>query len=220
MLTYTYPFSSQETELNLADTTYKINSSPTGRFRYGLEVGWYHSFENPYFFHYLEAGVAYRSFSGETEWEVDKSWNNSSLRGSGNSDYQLDILSANIRFIRAPQLGKYTFLTFGPGLNFDYHLNDDRSPNPFSPEDYSQEYKLQAHFQLGFGIRLSHRLIFLPQIEVPLFEGYPEGKWIASQEFFGNQLYPLSFQLKFFFLRQDPINCNAPPAPEMPEGYN
>lgn len=139
-----------------------------------------------------------------------------SAKKNETQSYSVQHVSALFRAIRASQLGKFTFLTYGPGLNFDYHLKDNREINLVGFENSNQDYKLQAHFQLGIGIRMTEQVIFLPQIEIPLMEAYPSGKWQAAHNFAENQLYPLLFQFKIILLRKDLMNCNAP---TIPKGY-
>jgi len=213
-ISYTVPFPEKTTEQRIEDTTYSITSIPGGKVSFGLEMGWYHSFENPIFFHYLELGAAYRSFRGSSEVELTKAWDQIEITGNDEGDYNLQTASVLVRAVRATQLGKFTFLTYGPGLNFDYHLNDNRAYASEIFDTPEQEMKLQAHFQLGLGIRMTEKVIFLPQIEVPILEAYPTGKWEASQAYTENNLYPLLFSFKIILLREDLMNCNAPPAPK------
>ena len=198
----------------MADTTYTINTIPDGKFSFGAEIGWYHSFENPIFFHYLEGGIAYRSFKGAADIDLTKAWDSISITSSGTEEYTVTQLSGVFRAIRAKQLGKFTFFTWGPGINFDYHLSDNRNIASAAFENTQQDMKLQLHLQLGFGFRMTERIIFLPQLEIPLFEGYPTGKWIATHAFAENDLYPLVLSFKIMLLRKDLLNCNAPPAPK------
>ena len=209
-ITYTAPFPENETQKMVLDTTFAIQSALSGKIAYGIEVGWYHSFENPIFFHYLEGGINYRVFKGSSQIAYEKRWQGESVSSTGTSSYSIDQVGASFRAIRAPQIGKYTFLTFGPGINFDYHLSDNRKVLTGVFEEEKQEMKLQLHFQFGLGIRMTESLIFLPQVEIPLAEAYPTGKWYPMHDFAQNNLYPVLFQFKFILLRKDLMNCNAP----------
>jgi len=216
-LTYTAPFPESEIKKQVVDTTYVINSQPNGKFSFGIELGWYHSFENPIFFHYLEGGVAYRSFAGSSDISLSKEYDNVVLLSRGKQDYKVEHLSGVFRAIQSKQLGKFTFFTWGPGLNFDYHLTDNRNINSDVFEKTQQDLKMQFHLQLGFGFRMTEKIIFLPQLEIPLLEAYPTGKWEATHAFAENHLYPLVLSFKIMLLRNDPMNCNAP---EIPKGFN
>ena len=89
---YTYPFPEAESERQILDTSFQLRSRAEGKFGYGLEVGWYHSFENPYFFHYLEIGLGYRSFSGSSEVVLEKAWNGQRVSNSATIDYTINQL--------------------------------------------------------------------------------------------------------------------------------
>ena len=210
-ITYTVPFSEGSFSNQILDTTYTHNSIPQfGSISYAFEAGWYHSFENPRFFHYLDAGVAYRKFRGSSEFERIKEWESNRFSQVAGSDYALDHISAVLRIIRSQQLGKFTFLTFGPGINFDYHLSDERSNAPFVDGVVDGKYKAQLHLQLGIGIRLTERLIFQPQLELPLVDVVPQDGLQPAHQYIDGKHYPLLLSFRFMFLRKDLMNCNAP----------
>ncbi len=215
-LTYTAPFPEEEIIKKVEDTTYTITTKPDGKFSFGIEAGWYHSFENPRFFHYLEGGIAYRSFKGAADIDLTTAFDSISGTASGTEEYTLTSLSGIFRIVRASQMGKFTFFTWGPGINFDYHLSDNRNIDSDAFEETQQDMKLQLHFQFGVGFRLTESVIFLPQIEIPLAEAYPTGKWEATNAFAENHLYPLLISFKVMLLRKDLMNCNAP---EIPKGF-
>jgi len=210
-ITYTLPGAENSETFQVADTTYTIQGTPKlGRISFAVEAGWYHSFENPRFFHYLEGGIAYRRFSGSNEIERTVAFDSLIASTTEEGSYRIDQLSAVVRAIRVNQLGKFTFLTYGPGLNLDYHLSDDRDALITGAESPQQDLKLQLHFQIGIGLRLTEQLIFLPQLEVPLLEAYPGGKWTPSHSFAEAYHYPFLLSFRFMFLRKDLMNCNAP----------
>ncbi|MEX2380579.1 MAG: hypothetical protein WD530_07530, partial [Vicingaceae bacterium] len=64
--TFTLGDKNEDTYRHL-DSTYDFSIDGKGKFGYGLEVGWFHSFKNARLIHYLEAGVAYRVFKGKAE---------------------------------------------------------------------------------------------------------------------------------------------------------
>jgi len=210
-ITYTFPADESTEQFQIVDTSYTITSNPQhGNIGYAFEAGWYHSFDQARFFHYIEGGVAYRSFSGSSEIERAVAWDSIRFSETEEVSYRVTQISGLFRAIRANQLGKFTFLTYGPGLNFDYHLSDDREAQITGSESPAQDLKLQLHFQIGIGIRLTENLIFQPQIELPILEGYPTGKWTPSHEFAENYHYPFLFSFRLMFLRKDLMNCNAP----------
>jgi len=219
-ITYTLPYADYSTvlreDLNIAgfDTTVTYYVLPkAGNISYAFELGWYHSFENPRFFHYMDFGLAYRKFSGNSEFELLKEWDTGSSNQKAESSFELDQITGVIRIIRSQQLGKFTFFTFGPGLNFDYRINDNRNETPFFT--YNQErdlweiFNLQLHLQLGVGFRLTERLIFQPQLELPLLEILPAELHPVTRYEYGEH-YPFLLSFRFMFLRKDLMNCNAP----------
>lgn len=209
-LTYTLPYAEGSSNSQVFDTTYTFNSIPqAGNISYAFELGWYHSFENPRFFHYMDFGIAYRKFSGNSEFERIKEYDAERFIQRVESNFTLDQISGVVRIIRSQQLGKFTFFTFGPGLNFDYRLSDNRNEVPFVGAYPTEAYNLQLHLQLGVGFRLTERLIFQPQLELPFLEILPT-EWHPVTRFGEGEHYPFLLSFRFMFLRKDLMNCNAP----------
>ena len=210
-ITYTLPLSEGSFSNQVVDTTYTHTSNPKGgSISYAFELGWYHTFENPVFFHYIDAGIAYRKFRGNSEFERSATWESNRFSETAESSYNIDQITGVIRIIRSQQLGKFTFFTFGPGLNFDYHLNDDRSVSPFVEGVVDRRYKAQIHLQMGLGIRLTERLIFQPQLELPILDVIPQDGISPAHQYIDGTHYPLLLSFRFMLLRKDLMNCNAP----------
>jgi hypothetical protein len=210
-LTYTIPIAEGELLFNVIDTNINHYTRPQeGVISYAFEIGWYHTFERPRFFHYLDAGIAYRKFIGNSEFELEKTWDGGQLSQTADGRYDVAQITGVFRLIRSQQLGKFTFLTFGPGINFDYQLSDNSSNSPFLENYLDDANRGHLHLQVGLGLRLTEKLIFQPQIELPILEFYTLGDLVPEHEFYNSKHYPILLSFRFMFLRKDLMNCNAP----------
>tara|TARA_R110002096_G_scaffold109056_7_gene238638 strand:+ start:1675 stop:2457 length:783 start_codon:yes stop_codon:yes gene_type:complete len=198
---------------SVVDTNYAYTVDGKGKLAYGLEVGWFHSFKNPLLIHYLEAGLSYRLFKGEATHDGTLSNPLGSRNFLSDNNFSNQYIVASLRAVNAKQLGKWTFLSTALGVNFNYELGNsyERSaPYPLPEEEFLGQNSLQVHLQLGIGFRVSRQLIIMPTIESPLITAYPTDDINPAFPFFSTNYQPIIIGLKFFFLREDPENCNAP----------
>lgn len=210
--TYTLGNNNEDTYTNL-DTTYDYSIDGKGKFGYGLEVGWFHSFKNARLIHYLEAGVAYRVFKGKAEHSGELTTLSDRQPFESENEFSNQYLVASFRASNATQLGRMTYLSTALGLNYNYLLADDyekSSPYPHFEEEFQADQSLQLHLQIGIGMRLSRMLIAIPYIESPLLTAIPEGDIKPSFTYFSTDYQPFIIGIKFLLLREDPENCNAP----------
>ncbi|MEQ8625446.1 MAG: hypothetical protein RJQ00_03420 [Vicingaceae bacterium] len=195
------------------DTTYSYEVIGRGKWGYGIELGWYHSFKEPYFIHYLEAGVSYRVFRGAAEHEGTLDNQLTSSFYKSDNTFSSQHLSAAIRAVNAKQLGKKSFLSTALGVNFNYEIAESYDRSDFYPLDdeaFLNETSLQLHLQMGVGFRVSRQLILMPTIETPLITALPFDNLNPAFPFFSANYQPIIIGLRFMFIREDPMNCNAP----------
>jgi hypothetical protein len=201
-------------QYSLADTSYAYEVIGRGKWGYGLELGWFHSFENPRLIHYLEGAISYRMFQGHAEHEGTLDKGLSTTNFSSENDYKVQLATAVVRAVNAKQLGKFSFLHNALGINFNYRFSDSyerSSTYPYQEEErFMKQSVLQLHYQLGVGFRLNRTMIVMPTIETPLITAYPSEDINPAFPFFSVKYHPLIIGVRFMFLREDPMNCNAP----------
>lgn len=210
----TYSFGSEsEGSYSVVDTNYAYEVSGNGKFAYGIEAGWFHSFKNPRLIHFLEAGLAYRVFKGEADHQGLLSTPLSERPFQSDNSFNNQYLVGTFRATNAKQLGKRSFLSTSLGVNFNYLLSEDyrrSAPYPLEDEKFHDASSLQLHLEMGVGFRVSRQLIAMPTIETPLLTAYPTDQLNPAFPFFSTKYQPVIIGIKFFFLREDPENCNAP----------
>lgn len=194
------------------DSSYHYKVTGRGKWGYGLEVGWFHSFKKARLIHYLDAGIAYRLFKGAAEHSGELTSLNGQQFFESENEFSNQYLVASIRATNATQLGKWTFLSTSLGLNYNYLLADDYERGNDYPRDetFLDDQSLQLHLQVGIGMRLSRQLIGIPYVETPLLTALPSDDINPAFPFFSAHYQPIIIGIKFLFLREDPMNCNAP----------
>ena len=205
---------------SVLDTAYQYEVTGSGKFGYGIEGGWFHSFENPRLFHFIEASAAYRVFRGQADHQGTLFNTLESTDFASKNTYDVQMLVASARAVNVKQLGKFSFLTTALGANFNYKLSDSykrSSEYPLDRENFIDDMTLQLHFQIGFGMRLSRQLLMIPTIETPFITAYPIEELSPAFPFFDARYQPIIIGLKFMILREDPANCNAPTHEGIPQ---
>jgi len=220
-LTHSFVFETTNGDFQSNDSLYSYSEEGKGRLAYGIEIGLYQAFERPNLFHYFEGGLAYREFRGEANHEGVLQLATSPLRNlSSENTFKNRYLSATLRGVRADQIGKFTFLHSAIGFNANYLLTAEQErsnayPNGF--ETFDRELNLQAHFQIGLGIRLTELVVFIPNVEIPFQNLLDFEPLEARIPAFSSKYQPVLFNFKLLFLRKNLENCNAPTYDGIPQ---
>ena len=203
----------EDGELSFSDTTYSFEVTGQGKFGYGLELGWFHSFEKPSLIHYVEGGVSYRLFKGDAEHDGVLSTPTGTTNFKSDNTFDAQLLVASFRLVNVQQLKKYSFFSTALGFNYNYKIGEKytrSSAYPLTDEKFIPESMAQVHLQFGIGFLESEKFLFVPTIETPILTAYPTDDLNPAFSFFSAKYHPIMIGLKILFLREDPINCNAP----------
>lgn len=215
LLTYSYGPETKN-DLNFNDTLYQYRLNELGQLRYGIELGWFQSFENPLLVHYVEGGISYRRFDGNVEHDGELLLPDlTELNFTSTNNFSMQTIAASFRAVHVKQLGKMSFLNLGLGTNVNYLLSSKYErkgmyPVDKSTEKFPSELHVQLHFQAGIGLRLTEQVLFVPHIEIPFVNAYPTDDLFPPFTFFNGDTFPVLMGFKLMFLRKDPFNCNAP----------
>lgn len=215
LLTYSYGPETKN-ELNINDTLYQYRLNELGQLKYGIEIGWYQSFENPLLVHYMEGGLSYRRFDGNVEHEGDLILPDlTEINFSSTNNFRIQTITASFRAVHAKQLGQLSFLNLAFGTNVNYLISSKYKrtgnyPLDKSTEEFPSELQVQLHFQAGIGLRLTEQILFVPHVEIPFANAYPIDVVFPPFRFFDGDTFPVLMGFKLMFLRKDPFNCNAP----------
>lgn len=202
------------------DSTYSFENTGRGKWGYGLEVGWFQTFDNLYVIDYLEGGVSYRRFSGAAEHEGVLEIGQTPVTAfDSDNDFTYQVLSGAIRAMGETQTNSRQFITYGIGANYYYRFSNDyeRSSNyPNNYEEFQAKSTVQAHLKLGYGFKVSDNVLLIPTVESPFLTVYPTDDLDPRLTFFNVKYQPLIIGLQFMFMRKNPVNCNAPQLRDAP----
>ena len=200
-------------EINFSDSSYSYEDIGRGIWRYGISLGWFHSFKRKQPIQFLEGSISYRVFKGETEHSGVLTESNTTSNFFSENIYSNQYINLGLRAKSFKQLGTFTFLTFGLGLNYYQEIANDYSRSSSYPqieEEFASEGNFQIHFQVGVGFKLTDKLILIPTIETPLLTLIPSDQLNPAWPFFNANYQPFVIGFQLMFLREDPLNCNAP----------
>lgn len=213
-LTYTFAPKTSGTliENDTLKTTYEANAK--GKIGGFIHAGWFHSFENPSLIHFIDFGISYKLFRGETE-ETQSTLKNGTAQPDLMNTYSFSDHNLGIYFnaTHSTHLSQNTFLSNSIGFNGDYILTEDReysgdqpSLNPTTPD----ELTVQLHYKIGIGFRAFKKLLIVPSLETPILSIQPFENGKSTLSYFNNNYRPLLLSVQFYFLRDDPVNCSSP----------
>lgn len=189
---------------------YTFESRPKGSLRYMLQAGYYRTFQEERFFDFLEAGLSFKILKGTEEYGViDHDY---SVPPEEYSAFEDQFAGLFFRATKVMQLSDYTFFTASLGINGDYLVNENRDTNHiFAPDpEMPEEILAQAHLQVGFGIKVSDKILVIPTLETPILNLWPFDEGKSTLPYFNSRYRPILLTFKIMFLRPDPLNCNAP----------
>ncbi len=220
-VTYMLPRSAEEDRemFRSNDTLYTATYDPDGRLGLYFEAGWYHATRDPVIIDYWDVGLAYKNLRGSEAFTglLSREAIVDSLAGEGKfaERYLTLHLNAN-KFI---QTADFQFIQLTLGANADYRLGNDleHTGHPIlNAHSFPPDLLAQLHFKLGYGFKVSGRLILIPSVETPIFSFTPEDQenW-GSLQWFSSMYRPLLFSVRFLWLRA-PKGFDCPPPIRQP----
>ena len=208
------PFKDREEQYDLgADTLMDATYHGKGRLGLYLEAGWFISTRDPVIIDYWDIGLAYKQLKGREESEGSFTRGDSIGVWLGEGDFNDQHLTLAINANKLFQLRDYQFIQFSLGANVDWRFGDSRDFIGFAvpgSQEFPPEFIGQAHAKLGYGFKLTQRLMVIPAIETPFFSVVPEDQGFGRLQWFNTTYRPLIFSVRFLFLRY-PDGWACPP---------
>lgn len=172
---------------------------PRGRLGLYLEFGRYHILKYSKWFKYLDYGLSYKSLRGK-DLSVGEKFGD-------------HFIVAHFNLNHVKQFSDYNFLQNTIGINADFGIiRNVGSPAPASPI-------VQLHYKLGYGFKISSKLIIIPAIETPILNGLPWERGKSTLGYYNSRYRPLIFSVRFLFLSlKREKKCIPVPAIGMPDG--
>ena len=205
-LTYALPrFKDNEETVNIApDTSITGIYDPSGKLGLYLEVGWFLFTRDPVILDYWDVGVAYKQLAGEEAFEGRYAFDDSIGVTAGQGAFSDQHLTVHANANKFFQTADYQFIQLSLGANVDWRFGGSREYEGFvfqGAQSFPPEFIGQAHAKLGYGFKVSKRLLIIPAVETPFFSVVPTDKGFGQLHWFSSDYRPLIFSVRFLFLR-------------------
>jgi hypothetical protein len=227
-ITYTMTRFDDPTETLVTDDASRIDATfkPRGRFGPYLEGGRYRIF-NRGFFKYVDYGLAVKKLTGR---EVMEGGIYSNADNTTISEFATDgifketFASGFLNLNHIHTMGSFNFIQNSIGINLDYRFlqNNEITEGVRGPEYVfpgPNPLMFQLHYKLGWGIRVSKKMMVIPTVETPILNAVSFEKFKSTHGWFSSRYRPLIFSLRFLFLR-DANSTECPPVFTNPHDVN
>lgn len=190
-------------------------STPKGKLGGALQLGWFHSFENTKYIDFIDFGASYKLFRGEIKTVIDLTDNLTNQTNTTESSLAFNDSHIGLFFniTKTTPIQPNVFLTNSIGINYDYRIIEGggySSNGQVVYHNYPPFDVVQLHYKLGIGFKVAKKLLVIPSIETPIVSLFQNKEYNPSLRYGSQEFQPLIFSLQFFFLREDPVNCNSP----------
>jgi hypothetical protein len=214
-VTYTLPrFSDPEERFALApDTTFTGTFDPAGKLGLYLEAGWFLATRDPVILDYWDASLAYKQLKGAESFAGTYAFGDSIGSGIGEGAFNDQHVAFSINANRLFTVRDHQFIQFSLGANVDWRFGTSREYAGLTvpgTQDFPPEIIGQFHAKLGYGFKLTQRLMIIPTVETPFFSIVPEDQGFGKLQWFSSTYRPLIFSVRFLFLRY-PKGWACPP---------
>lgn len=215
-ITYTLPrFKNEEEEVFRNDSLrYMATYDPSGKVGFYLEAGatWYT--RDPVVIDYFDLGVAYKNLRGA------ESYTGTLLRGDtvapliGDGYFAERLLTVAFNANKFFPTGNYQFVQLSLGANADLRLGSEYSHtgDPFlNRHAFPPDLIVQGHVKLGYGFKVTGRMLVIPALETPVFSVLPTDQGFGKLQWFSSTYRPLILSVRFLFLRaRNGYDCPPP----------
>lgn len=174
------------------------------------------------FINYIDWGVGIKFLGGTETTRIDylDDLGNEYASDSDKGRFYNPYVYGHVTVHKLFYIGKKYFIDNGFGINVNYNLNKK------TDEDYTDFVANQAnkthyfhhplvahvHYELGFGIRLNRRSMFVISAQTPIFGINEWRKGGSAMKWFDSNYVPLVFKLKYTYLFQKKNKNGCTPA--------
>lgn len=206
-LTYTLSLPSKHTK---SFDGANVNFNPSGKIGVYLEGGRYRILQYSYLFKYLDYGIAYKWLRGAEEFSIANS--------SGVGKFSDHFLLAHFNLNNVINVTNTSFLQNTIGVNADYAIIKSRTPGFGTGETYPSGFVANLHYKIGYGFKVSDRLMIIPSLETPVLDLFPFEFPKSTLGYHNSRYRPLIFSVRFLFLHPTGVECPPVYTPDFPGG--
>ena len=207
-LTYMLSLPSKHTT-SLGDTL-NVELNPAGKIGIYLEGGRYRILQYSYLFKYLDYGLAYKWLRGAEKFSY------AAESGSGKFNYHF--LLAHFNLNNVINVTNTSFLQNTIGVNADYAVYSTYIKDGIFDNTTPSKFVANFHYKLGYGFKVSDKLMIIPALETPVLNLYPFEFPKSTLPYHNSRYRPLIFSVRFLFLRPTGVECPPVYTPDFPDG--
>lgn len=193
---------------------YLATYDPSGKLGLYLEGGVTWFTRDPVIVDYLDLGIAYKNLRGAESFESNLLRGDSSSAYAAEGDFAERFLTLAFNANKFIQTGNYQFVQLSLGANADYRLGSSysHSGDPvLNRHAFPPDLIAQLHFKLGYGFKLTGRMLLIPAVETPIFSVVPEDQGFGQLQWFSSRYRPIILSVRFLFLRaRNGFDCPPP----------
>ncbi|MBL7964483.1 MAG: hypothetical protein JNM31_11655 [Flavobacteriales bacterium] len=215
-ITYTLTrFKDKEEEVfRSGDTVHTATYSPDGRLGLYLGAGltWYT--RDPVVVDYFDLGLAYKNLRGAESLTGTYQRADSTFPVQGEGSFAERMLTVNVNANKFIRTADYQFVQVSLGGNLDYRLGssyEHTGDSVLNAHRFPPDLIGQLHFRVGYGFKVTGRLLLIPTLETPVFSITPTDTGFGQLEWFSSRYRPLIFTIRLLFLRaRSGFDCPPP----------
>ena len=207
-ITYALPRGKDHEEqfFSAPDSAYTALFDPKGKIGLYLEAGWFLSTRDPIILDYWDFGLAYKQLKGTEAFTSTFIRSDTTSLFAGEGGFNDQHLTAHVNANKLIQTRDYQFVQLSLGANFDWRFGTNRSYTAdlttLNRWAFPPDLIGQVHVKVGYGFKVTQRLMVIPAIETPVFSIAPEdGGNFGKLQWFSSTYRPLIFSVRFLFLR-------------------
>lgn len=199
-----------------SDTISDFLFSPVGKVGMMIEGGAFYLLDNP-IVSYLDADIRVNWFNGKenfAETRIEGGSGDTILSQEGYRSFSQFNVSLRLNANNTIQVSEYGFIQNTLGLNFDYLFYESQEINPpvFPLQDPSDEFQMQLHYKLAYGLRLDLMHYMIIGVDVPVLTLFPWDDGKQTIAMFESRYWPLTLSVQILFLQKsNRPDCKKPP---------
>ena len=207
-ITYALPRGKDHEEqfFSTPDSAYTALFDPKGKIGLYLEAGWFLSTRDPIILDYWDFGLAYKQLKGTEAFTSTFIRSDTTSLFAGEGAFNDQHLTAHVNANKLIQTRDYQFVQLSLGANLDWRFGTNRSYTAdlttLNRWAFPPDLIGQVHVKVGYGFKLTQRLMVIPAIETPVFSIAPEdGGNFGKLQWFSSTYRPLILSVRLLFLR-------------------
>lgn len=213
-LTGTFGLKKKETEIIYDNVP--LNAELNTQIRPGItfELGRYYNFKKKAWF--ADYGIGYKLLWATENFELTSPNQGIVYEGSNSLRQHYATAFGNINHVI--DITDMNFIVNGIGINADYRAVTGE--NKEYPEGFSSKtpnsFVAQAHYKLGFGIKLNNDLVIIPSVETPIFNLTPTQDEFSQLDVFNSSFQSIILKVRVLFFNLRPTECPKVNNPQLP----